>query len=334
MRQRTIHKVGMASLLILVCVTAMTLAQPPRERGIYGDWLVEQEFDGRTMESIIAFSPDEEGNMTGAWIGFGGVNELKDLSLEDGKISFTQTRQGRDGEVTTKFTGVLADGALSGTVSGGPWGDYEIKGSRMPRIPRAVGDWEMKYTVGDREIVSTLKIRSDEQGNLTATWPSDMVEHTVTDIQSDRRELTFKRTTKMGDQQWDSTFTGTVQGNEITGTFDSEMGSMEATGTRMGGEVIGTWDLVVSSQWGDGKNRLVVYPDMTARYGANLVEKVTLDGDQISFPLEFGWGDRTFNMDFTGKVTEDKLTAQLTSDRGTQEVTGTKVVRRRGPRGG
>ena len=337
MKQRVFFRAILLSAFMVGLLVVQVSAQPPQGqgRGIYGDWLVKSDFNGMTMESILALSRDQDGNITGTWIGgFGGMNELKDLTFADGKLSFTQERQGRDGQtITSKFSGTVADGVLTGTMSSDR-GDREMKASRLPRIPRAVGDWQMKYTMGDREIVSTLKIRSDEQGNLTATWPSDMVEHTVTDIELNRRDLTFKRTTKMGDQEWQATFTGTLQGNEITGTFKSERGDMEVTGTRLGGDLIGTWNLEVSSDFGDRKNRLVVYPDMTARYGAALVKKVTLDGDKVAFKLEMGFGDRTFEMDFAGKIADGKLTGELSNDMGTQDVTGTKVVRRRGMRGG
>jgi hypothetical protein len=333
MKQREFGKTALFSALVIAALVVQVSAQPPGGRGIYGDWLIQSDFNGRTIESILSLSRDQEGNPTGVWLGFRGMDELKDLTLKEGKLSFTRARQGRDGEIrSSKFTGTLADGVLSGTLSSDR-GDREFKGKRMPRVPRAVGDWKMKYTVGDREIVSTLKIRSDEQGTLTATWPSDQVEHTVTDMKLDRRDLTFKRATKMGDQEWQATFTGTLRGNEMIGAFKSERGTMEATGTRVGGDLIGTWNLEISSDWGDRKNRLRVYPDMTARYGANFVKKVTLEGEKVSFKLELGWGDRTFEMDFTGKIAEGKLTGKLTSERGSSEITGTKVVRRRGPRG-
>jgi hypothetical protein len=337
MKQRVFFRAILLLVIIVGLLVVQVSAQPPqgRGRGVFGDWLVKSDFNGMTMESILALSRDQDGNITGAWIGgFGGMNELKDVTFADGKLSFTQERQGRDGEtMTSKFTGTITDGVLTGNMSS-DWGDREMKATRMPRISRAVGDWQMKYSMGDREIVSTLKIRSDAEGNLTATWPSDMVEHKVTDIELNRRDLSFKRTTKMGDQEWQATFTGTLQGNEITGTFKSDRGDMESTGTLIGGDLIGTWNLDVSSDFGDRKNRLVVYPDMTARYGATLVKKVNLDGDKVLFKLEMGFGDRTFEMDFAGKIANGKLTGELTNDMGTQDVTGEKVVRRRGMRGG
>ena len=268
MKHRTVLKMAFFSALMLIVMAVQVSAQPPQGRGIYGDWLVKSDFNGRTMESILSFSRNDEGEMTGAWISFWGLNEVKDITFEDGKLSFTQTRPSRDGGTnTSKFTGTITDGVLTGTMSSDR-GDMEFKGSRMPRIPRAVGDWEIKYTIGDRDITSTLKIRADAQGNLTAQWPSDRVERTVSDLDLNRRDLSFKCTTKMGDQQWDSTFTGTLQRNEITGTLKSDRGEIEVTGTRMGADLIGTWELAISSNFGERKQRLLVNPDMTGYYGS------------------------------------------------------------------
>ena len=55
---------------------------------MFGDWLVKSEFNGRTMEWILSFGRDAEGNQTGQWIGFMGVTDLTDVKFEEGKLSF------------------------------------------------------------------------------------------------------------------------------------------------------------------------------------------------------------------------------------------------------
>ena len=52
----------------------------------------------------------------------------------------------------------------------------------------------------------------------------------------------------------------------------------------------------------------------------------------MSFKIVWEFGERKFEMDFKGAVEESKLTGELTSSRGSQKVTGTKVVRRFGRR--
>ncbi|MHC4949829.1 MAG: hypothetical protein ACYTEU_02410 [Planctomycetota bacterium] len=183
--------------------------------------------------------------------------------------------------------------------------------------------------MGDREFTSTLAVTADNDGKLSAKWQSERGEHEVTDVKYERRTLTFKRNSKMGDRQWESTFEGTVQGNVLTGVFKSERGEIVAEGKRIGGALIGNWNLEVTSERGSRQQRLKVNPDMSGMYGATPIEKINLEDSQVSFKIVLEFGDRKFEMDFAGKLEDSKLTGELTTSRGTQKITGTKVVRRR-----
>ena len=335
MKEKTYLKGILALALVSVLLSSSQLSAQQRGRGIGGDWLLKAEFDGRPFEFILSFSRDQEGNRTGYRIsGFGGLSELKNLQIDAGKLSFAYDRRNRDGDTNTStFSGTIQDGQLSGTLSSDR-GDYEIKGARMPRVPRAVGNWEMTYTVGDREITSTLIIKADAEGELTADWPSERVTHTVSGLTYERGNLSFKRVTKMDDRQWEMTFKGTVRGNSISGAFNSDRGETQVAGKRIGGALIGTWMLDATSERGTRKQRLLINPDMSGLYGATPVKVINFEDDKVSFNLVFAFGDRTFEMDFAGKLTEGKLTGELANDRFSQQITGTKVVRTFRRRGG
>ncbi|MHC4291804.1 MAG: hypothetical protein ACYSTR_06280 [Planctomycetota bacterium] len=298
-----------------------------RGRGLYGEWQVKIDYNERQMESILLFSRNSEGNLTGKWISFRGMNELTNVTFEDGKLGFVQTYQGRDGQTrTSTFAGTVEEGKISGTVTSNR-GEYKLTGQRSRRMPRVVGNWKMK--MGDREFTSTLAVTADNDGKLSAKWQSERGEHEVTDVKYERRTLTFKRNSKMGDRQWESTFEGTVQGNVLTGVFKSERGEIVAEGKRIGGALIGNWNLEVTSERGSRQQRLKVNPDMSGMYGATPIEKINLEDSQVSFKIVLEFGDRKFEMDFAGKLEDSKLTGELTTSRGTQKITGTKVVRRR-----
>ena len=57
------------------------------------------------------------------------------------------------------------------------------------------------------------------------------------------------------------------------------------------------------------------------------VKEIRFEDSKVSFELALEFGDRTYEIDFVGKLTEGKLTGELTSDWGSQQVTGTKVTR-------
>jgi len=330
MKQVTSHKVvWFISLLVLLMLSAQVSAQPSRSRrgGLYGDWQVKLDFDGRQVESILSFSRDKEGNRTGHWISFWGLSELKDVKYEEGRLSFVRVRRNREGQSTTsKFTGTIKDGKLSGTLSSDR-GEYKLEGERSKRIPRAVGSWEMKLKMGEREFTSTLVVNADKEGKLTAQWQSQRGEHEITDVEYERGKLTFKRKSKIQDRQWESTFEGTVQRDTLSGAIKSERGEITAEGKRIGASLIGNWNLEVTSERGSRKQRLKVNPDMSGMYGAIPIKKVNLEDNKVSFKTVLEFGERKFEMSFEGKLEESKLTGELTTPRVSQKVTGTKVIR-------
>ena len=312
-------------------VSAQDSAQPsrPRRGGLYGDWQVKLSFGERQMDSILSFSRDAEGNRTGQWISFWGLSELKDVKFEEGKLSFTQERRNREGQTTTsKFTGTIKEGKLAGILSSDR-GESKLEGKRSPRIPRVVGSWEMKLKVGEREFTSTLVVKADKQGKLTAQWQSQWGEHEITDLQYERGRLTFKRKSKIQDRQWESTFEGNIQWqtDTLSGVIKSERGEITAEGKRIGAPLIGNWNLEVTSERGTRKQRLKVNRDMSGLYGAIPIKKVNLEDDKVSFKMVLEFGERKFEMNFEGKLKESKLTGELTTSRGKQKIKGTKVIR-------
>ena len=329
--QTFIKAVLCCSLVVLAMLSAQVQGQPPQGRrgGAFGDCLVKVDYDGRQFESILSFSRDQEGNRTAQWISFMGLTDLKDVSYEDGKLSFTMERRNREGQTsTTKFTGTIQDGKLTGTMSSDR-GEQSVEGTPMPRIPRAVGSWEMKYKIGDREITSTLVIKADKEGNLTGEWKSQMGEHSVSDVNYERGNLSFKRTSKFQDRQFESTFEGSIdrQTGVLTGTFKSDRGEIPAEGKRIGAALIGDWKLEIESERGTRNQRLRVNPDMTGLYGALPIKKITFKDGKVDFPMVMQFGDQSFEMSFAGKLEDSKLTGELTTSRGTQKIKGTKIVR-------
>lgn len=329
MKRNTLLKAIVFGLVL--ALAAQVSAQAPRGRGLYGDWLVKSEFNGRQMESILSFSRDAEGNRTGQWISFWGAGDLQDIKFEEGKLSFARVRQNRDGQTsTTTFKGSIADGKLSGMMSSDR-GEYTLAGARAPRTSRAVGRWEMKLKREEREFNATLTITANEEGTLVGQWKSERGELEISNVQYNRGALSFAMKSTNPDRQWEATFEGTVQRDALSGTLKSERGEMAAEGTRMGSALIGTWNLDITSQRGPRKQRLRVNPDMSALYGSMAIKKIDFENDQASFKVTLTFGDREFEISFQGKLQDAKLVGELTTSMGSQKVTGTKVVRRRRP---
>jgi hypothetical protein len=318
-------------LLSLVLVTSAIAQQSgpsgrPAQWRLYGDWPVKFQFGERQMNAIISFSRDNEGNLTAQWISFWGVIDLKDVKFEENKLSFVQTVRFGDNEFTSNFTGTIEEGKLTGSLSSDR-GESKVEGQRGPRIPRAVGNWEMKFKIGEREVTTTLVVKSDKERQLTGEWQSQWGEHVVSDVAYERGNLAFKRKSKFQEREFESTFEGTIRGNTLTGTLKSEMGEIPVEGSRINGALIGTWNLEVTSERGTRKHRLRINPDMSGLYGTIPIKKINFEDGRVDFLTVMEFGDQTFEMTFDGKLAESKLTGEMTTSRGTQKITGTKVVR-------
>ncbi len=102
-----------------------------------------------------------------------------------------------------------------------------------PALPAAVGSWNLSIEtpLGTQE--PTLVVGGDA-GGLTAVMTSPQGEVEGTDVTwADDGTLGFTAEIDAGGQQLRMVFTGTVEGDAITGVFATDFGDMETTGTRV-----------------------------------------------------------------------------------------------------
>jgi hypothetical protein len=327
------HVFFKALLFVLLLASADILAAQPAQparpasaagrqggRGPFGDWDLKVEFDPFDMDAILSFSRNEKGELTADWISFWGVNPLKDVKFEDGKLSFVQVVRFGGEEYTSTFNGTIEDGKLKGVLSG-ERGDGDVTGERIPRLSRAAGIWELKY----KDTTETLTIRQDKEGRLLGDWKDGE----VSDIRYERGGLSFKLKSKAGEKTVESAFEGTIERETglLKGTLKSEgTEPIAVEGRRAGEPLIGVWNLDIAAGERQVKQRLRINPDLSALYGTLPVEKVELKGDRVAFKAVWEFGDRTFDMNFDGKLEGDTLTGEIATPRGAQKVEGKKAV--------
>ncbi|MHC4430505.1 MAG: SAM-dependent methyltransferase [Planctomycetota bacterium] len=228
-----------------------------------------------------------------------------------------------EGDTDTTFAGSLKRGELSGVFSNNT-GEYQARGRRLRGIPMAAGTWKTKLKLGEREFTADLVIKRDAQGKLSADWTSQYGEHEITDVQFKAGKLTFDRKSRIQDRQWESSFEGEVKGHSLSGTIKSDRGDVALEAERAGALLVGQWELDVKADSWARKELLRVFPDLSARYGPISIEKVNLDGEDVTFKATLEVGYETFDISFAGQIEGRKLTGEITSSAGTAEVTGEK----------
>jgi hypothetical protein len=330
MKQVKFHRT--AGLLVTMLLLTLAVRLPAQEKtanqDITGDWKVKLDFDGRQMEAILSFAKDADGKLTADWISGWGISRLSDIKYEEGKLSFVRIDRFRETESTSNFTGTIKDGKLSGTLSGSR-GQSSVDGMKIKPMPAAVGNWQIKTTRGQREITALLTIKADKDGKLTAQWQGRRGESQITDLNFSEGKLTFKRKSTYQDQQRESTYELTVKADTLSGTVTTTRGQSEVEGKLVGAELIGKWELTIASERGERKQILQVNGDLSGMYGSTAIDKVNLEADQVSFKLTMGFGERTFDIEFKGKLADGKLTGQITGFRDSvREVDGTKLVKK------
>jgi hypothetical protein len=203
-------------------------------------------------------------------------------------------------------------------------------GTRIIAKPECVGVWLIQSGPADRQRTSELVITQNDKGQLEGKWVSERGEGKISNLKCEKGKLTFERVMQFGDREMQSTFAGQVKGNEISGTFTGERGEREMTGKRKGAEYIGRWDMVSKTERGDFNSSLWIDKDLTAVYSMGFgnidANDLKLEDGKVKFNITFGFGDRSFKIDFDLKIDGDKIKGESSSEMGTSEVSGKKFV--------
>jgi len=323
---RAAHHTNAGKCLVAgILFTLMTgVPQVLAAEDITGEWEVTMEFGGRPMYATLTISKNADGTLAGKW----GSDNLSNVKFDGQKLTFVRTVRFGDNEFSLNYAGTLANGKITGTLSGDQ-GDFPANAARKRPLSPAVGVWDLKYTVGDRDMTAKLTVSQKPDGTLDAKWVSQRGDSVVSNVKFQDGKLTFDRTAKFNDQEVKMTFAGTTQGDRLTGLTKSEMGEIPVNGTRMGAEIIGQWELTSVSDMGTWTIHMTIYPDLSGRYeffgGEIPMKNIRFENGQLQFALEVGPPDQTFQLDFKGKVEGQTLKGQMTSERGTSEITGKKL---------
>jgi len=318
---------SLGTRLLLVAALSFALGAPAvyAAEDITGDWDMAMTFNENKAFATLSITKNPDGTLGGRW----GASELSNVKLDGQKLTFTRTIRFGENESTMTYSGTVTDGKLTGQWSSDR-GEFETNGVKMKPQPPAAGVWDLNYKIGDRDITAKLTISQKPDGRLDAKYTSQMGESVVSNVKVQDGKLTFDRKAKFNDQEFSMTFAGAVQGDKLTGAFKSDMGEVPVAGTRAGGALIGNWILTSVSERGTRDLLMTINPDLMGRYEFFFseipIKDLKLEGNQVTFVIESSFGDQTFKSDFKGKLENGVLKGQMTSERGTSEITGKKLA--------
>ncbi|MBN2312800.1 MAG: hypothetical protein JXM79_02655 [Sedimentisphaerales bacterium] len=323
MNQMPKSKIHMKSIILTSTLLLIQASLAWAVEDITGVWEMTMEFGGRPSYAILTISKKADGALAGQW----GTEELSNVTCEGGKIAFVRTVRFGDQEFAMNYNGVLKDGKIEGILSSDR-GEFAVNGARKKATLPVLGQWDVHFKVGEYDITGRLSVSQKADGSLEGTWGIEEGEHVISNVWFKDGKLTFDRKSKVNDLEFETAFEGSIRGDTITGTFKNDMGQWPTQGQRVGTALIGEWELTSASDMGTRKGMMRIESDLTGRYqffgGEIPMNELKLDGNQVTFYLDAGYGDRTFRLDFKGELDGKNLKGEMSSDRGTSQITGRK----------
>jgi len=229
---KSIRTILAGAMLAAVLLTSVVIAA---EAQVVGEWNFTSKFEAMTMDATMTITKNAEGKYAGTWSAQWGESTLSDITADANKVKFTQTSNFGGQDLKTSYEGTLEGGKLKGT-SKNQWGDAAFEGTRGETKNQAdpiLGEWQIHIMIPAREIVDKMTITQNQDGTLAGKWKGMRGgENTISNLKFAEGKLTFTRTTKMGGNDFTSTFTGTVTGDTIKGSFSSDFGEREVTASR------------------------------------------------------------------------------------------------------
>lgn len=189
---------------------------------VMGNWDTKLKMGEREFSVMLAVKADEEGKLTADWQSQWGEHEITDVEFKGGKLTFKRKSKIQDRQWESTFEGTIKGHTLSGTIT---WerGDITAKGKRVGAA--LVGLWELEIASDSGSRKQLLRINPDLSGILGAI--------AIKKVELDNNEVAFKTVLEFGEQEYEISFTGKLEGRKLTGELTTSRGTQKVTGEKI-----------------------------------------------------------------------------------------------------
>jgi hypothetical protein len=144
------------------------------------------------------------------------------VEFKGGKLTFKRKSKIQDRQWESTFEGTIKGHTLSGTIT---WeqGDITAKGKRVGAA--LVGQWELEIASDSGSRKQLLRINPDLSGILGPI--------AIKKVELDNNEVAFKTVLEFGEQEYEISFTGKLDGRKLTGELTTSRGTQKVTGQKI-----------------------------------------------------------------------------------------------------
>ncbi len=315
---------------------------------VVGNWKFAMTTpDGMALEASVDLT-EADGKLAGKFIGpDGSPGNLDTATVTGDELAFQVTLDFGGQGLVAKFKGKVDGDKFKGAVDydlGGQTGTLDVDGTREAAKVNIAGTWKVSIgsaDAGGLEASLTLQQDGDKiSGKLVG---ADGTETEIAEPTLNGNELTFKITADFGGQPLNATFKGKVEGDDVKGTVDydlgGQVGTLDVSAKREGAVAValvpidGNWTLTLTTPDGqtfepsvalkldggkltghytgpageadiqDGTHSGNEFAFAVVRDQGTLKYKGTIDGDAIKGTVDFDLGGQSGTMEFVGKRT-------------------------------
>ena len=207
--------------------------------------------------------------------------------------------------------------------------------SAAPAKDPLAGDWRVEVDFDGRKMVSVVSLSRNKEGGLSGQWISLWGLTELADIRYEGDKLSFKQTSRFGDRESTSNFTGMVQKATLSGVLSSERGESKVQGQRVRQvpQAVGEWETKVSVNGQEYPATLAIKAGEKGRltaawqsqWGQHEITEVAFQSGKLTFTRKSKVQDRQWESTFEGTIKGQSLSGAFTSDEGKVPLEGKRL---------
>jgi precorrin-6B methylase 2 len=189
---------------------------------VVGNWDTKLKMGEREFSAMLTVKADEGGKLAADWQSQWGEHEITDVEFKGGKLTFKRKSKMQDRQWESTFAGTVKGHTLSGTITS-EQGDIRAEGKRVGAA--LVGQWDLEIASERGNRKQLLRVNPDLSGILGPI--------AIKKVNLDNNKVAFKTVLEFGEQEYEISFAGQLEGRKLAGELTSSRGTQKVTGQKI-----------------------------------------------------------------------------------------------------
>ena len=187
-----------------------------------GSWEMKIKVGEQEFTATLVVKADKQRKLTADWQSGWGEHEITDVQFKKGKLTFKRKSKVQDRQWESTFEGTVKGHKLSGTFKS-ERGDIAAEGKRIGAP--LIGKWLLEMTSERGTRRQIMQVKPDLSGMYGST--------TIKKIDLEGDQASWRIELEFGDQKFEMSFEGKLEGKKLTGEITTSRGTRKVTGKKI-----------------------------------------------------------------------------------------------------